>query len=79
MARYSQDTLLQMDEAGDSTKNAKGTLDAIVGTLSKNKDLDKQGKSMLKMGKGMQDWYKKHKSFSPDQAKWIFKMSKMFK
>lgn len=62
-----------------SAEDAKGTLDAIVSTLSKNKDLDAKGKEMLKMGKGMQDHFKKEGSFSPDQASWIFKMSKMFK
>lgn len=62
-----------------STEDAKGTLDAIVGTLSKNKDLDKEGTDILKMAKGMQDHFKKEGSFSPDQAKWIYKVSKMFK
>jgi hypothetical protein len=58
-----------------SAEEAKGALDAIVSTLSKNNDLDKEGKEILKMAKGMQDYYKKEKSFSPDQARWIFKVS----
>jgi len=62
-----------------SAEDAKGTLDAIVGSLEKNDSRDKKQDEMLKMGKGMQDHYKKEGSFSPDQANWIFKMSKMFK
>jgi len=62
-----------------SAEDAKGTLDAIVGSLEKNDKLDDKQKEMLKMGKGMQDHFKKEGSFSPAQASWIFKMSKMFK
>ena len=58
-----------------STEEAKGALDAIVSTLSKNDDLDKEGKEILTMAKGMQDHFKKEKSFSPAQAKWIYKVS----
>jgi hypothetical protein len=63
-----------------STEEAKGALDAIVNSLSKNKELDKEGKEILDMAKGMVDYYKKEKSFSPSQAQWIYKVSKgMFK
>ena len=62
-----------------STENAEGTLSAIIGTLEKNNNRDKKQNDMLSMGKGIMSHYKKEKSFSPDQAKWIFNMSKMFK
>jgi hypothetical protein len=62
-----------------SAEDAKETLDAIVSTLSKNKDLNKEGKEILTMAKGMVKHFNKEKSFSPDQAEWIYKVSKMFK
>lgn len=60
-----------------STENAAGTLKAIIGTLKKRDD-DK-AKDMLKMAMGIEKHFKDEGSFSPDQASWIFKMSKMFK
>jgi len=64
----------------NSTDNAKKTLEAIIGMLKKNDDPNKTGKEMIKMADGIMDYYKKEKSFSPDQAKWIFNTSKtMFK
>lgn len=59
--------------AENSTDNAKKTLDAILGTLKK---ADSPDKDMLKMANGIMDYYKKEKSFSPDQAKWIYNTSK---
>jgi len=59
-----------------STEDAKGALEAIIGSLKKNDNLEKDGKEMLKMAQGIMDYYKKEKSFSPDQAKWIFNTSK---
>ena len=77
--RFKQWLTLEKINEG-SAEDAKGALDAVVATLSKNKDLDKEGKEILKMGKGMQDHFKKEGSFSPDQANWIYKVSKgMFK
>jgi len=64
-----KETLLE-----NSTDNAKKTLDVIIGTLEKS-DSD-SSKDMLKMAKGMLDYYDKEKSFSPDQAKWIYNTSK---
>ena len=62
----------------NATDNAKGTLEAIIKSLGT--PTEDQGKDMLKMAKGMMDYYNKEKSFSPDQAKWIFNTSKaMFK
>ena len=58
----------------DSTEDAKKTLEAIIGTLKKS-DGD-ESKDMLKMAQGMMDYYKDNKSFSPDQAKWIYNTSK---
>jgi hypothetical protein len=60
-----------------STENALGTLKAIIGSLKGRNDAT--GKDMFKMAVGIKDYYDKEKSFSPDQASWIFKMSKMFK
>jgi len=58
-----------------STENAAKSLEAILGSLK-----DDQKNDIYKMGKGIQDYYKKNGSFSPDQAKWIFNTSKgMFK
>ena len=59
-----------------STDEAKKTLDAIVGFLKKQNDLDQDGKEMLEMGKGMQQHFKDKGSFSPGQAKWIYSTSK---
>lgn len=62
-----------------SAEAAFETLKAIIGTLRKQK-LDAKGKDMLKMAQGIRDFYGKEKSFSPDQAKWIWKTSvAMFK
>ena len=60
----------------NSTDNAKETLKAIIGTLKKR---EKNGdvKEMLKMANGIMDYFDKKKSFSPEQAKWIFKTSKV--
>lgn len=64
----------------NSTEDAMKTLKAIIGSLEKNKDPNKETKEMLTMGKGIMDYYNKNKSFSPDQAKWIANVSKsMFK
>lgn len=60
----------------NSTDDAKKTLEAIIGFLEKAEDLDADGKDMLKMGKGMMDFFDENKSFSPGQAKWIFNTSK---
>lgn len=57
-----------------STDDAKGTLNAIIGTLEKSES--DESKEMLKMAKGIMDYYNKNKSFSPDQAKWIYNTSK---
>lgn len=64
----------------DATANAKKSLDAIVGHLEKRKAsganvLGATGRSMLKMGQGMQASFKGEGGFSPDQAKWIWKTS----
>lgn len=62
-----------------SAEAAFETLKAIIGTLRKQK-LGAKGKDMLKMAQGIRDFYGKEKSFSPDQAKWIFNTSTaMFK
>lgn len=60
----------------NSTDDAKKTLDAILGFLNKQSDLDKDGKEMLKMAKGIMDSFKENKSFSPKQAQWIYNTSK---
>jgi hypothetical protein len=60
----------------DSTDDAKGTLQAIIGSLKKGDTKNKDTASMLKMANGIMDYYKKEKSFAPDQAKWIFNTSK---
>lgn len=63
-----------------STEDAKKTLDAILGFLKKQeKDLDDDGKEMLKMAQGFADHFAKEKSFSPAQAKWLFNTSKALK
>ena len=60
---------------GDSTKNALGTLKAILNATKDDKNND-----IFKMATGMKKYYDKEKSFSPDQAKWIWKTSvAMFK
>jgi hypothetical protein len=53
-----------------STENAAKSLEAILGMFK-----DKHDNDIYKMGKGIQDHYKKEGSFSPDQAKWIWKTS----
>ena len=58
----------------NSTDNAKGTLDAIIGTLKKSEG--DTSKEMLNMANGILDFYNKEKSFSPKQAEWIFNTSK---
>lgn len=60
----------------NSTDDAKKSLEAIIGFLKKNKDIDADGKDMLKMGEGMMDYFDEKGSFSPGQAKWIFNTSK---
>ena len=57
--------------AEGATENAKGTLQAIIGSLKK---FDPKS-DMLKMANGIMDHFKKEGSFSPDQAKWIWKTS----
>ncbi len=62
-----------------STEDALGTLKAIIGSLEKQ-DASKDRDEMLKMGKGLMDYYNKEKSFAPKQAEWIANTSKaMFK
>jgi hypothetical protein len=61
----------------DSTKDAHGTLKAVIGALKKRDNLDDKGKEVLKTAEGIMDYYNKNKSFSPDQAKAIFNMSKI--
>jgi len=58
----------------NSTDKAKGTLNAIISTLEKNDNPTSQ--KMFKMAKGIMDYYDKNKSFSPEQAKWIYNTSK---
>jgi hypothetical protein len=53
-----------------STENAAKSLSAILGMFKGKHDND-----IYKMGKGIQDYYKKEGSFAPDQAKWIWKTS----
>lgn len=53
-----------------STEDAAKSLTAILGMFKGKTDND-----IYKMGKGIQDYYKKNGSFSPDQAKWIWKTS----
>ena len=64
------DESTELDEG--STEDAAGALKAIIGSLEKG-DGDND---MLKMAKGIMDYYKKNKSFAPDQAKWIANTSK---
>lgn len=58
----------------DSTADAKGTLDAIIGSLEGSKG--QVAVSMHKMALGMKKTYKKNKGFSKKQADWIYKTSK---
>jgi hypothetical protein len=53
-----------------ATENALKSLQAILGMFKGKHDND-----IYKMGSGIMDYYKKEKSFSPDQAKWIWKTS----
>jgi hypothetical protein len=53
-----------------ATENALKSLQAILGMFK-----DKHDNDIYKMGSGIMDYYKKEKSFSPDQAKWIWKTS----
>ena len=53
-----------------STEDAAKSLTAILGMFK-----DKHDNDIYKMGKGIQDYYKKEGSFSPDLAKWIWKTS----
>jgi len=59
----------------NSTEDALASLKAIIGALEKG---DQKGDSadMLKMGKGILDYYEKNKSFAPKQAEWIYNTSK---
>jgi hypothetical protein len=64
----------RMAELGEliegATENALKSLQAILGMFK-----DKHDNDIYKMGSGIMDYYKKEKSFSPDQAKWIWKTS----
>ena len=60
----------------NSTDDAKKSLDAIIGFLKDQDDLDASGKEMLKFGEGIMDYFKKEGGFSPKQASWIFQSSK---
>lgn len=60
----------------NSTDDAKGALDAIIGFLKKQDNPDKTQKDMLSMATGIMDYYKKEKSFAPKQAQWISSTSK---
>lgn len=60
----------------NSTDDAKKSLDAIIGFLKDQDELDKSGKDMLKFGEGIADFFKENGSFSPKQAGWIFNTSK---
>ena len=54
-----------------STEDAAKSLEAILGSLK-----DDTSNEIYKMGKGIQDHYKKEGSFSPKQASWIANVSK---
>ena len=58
-----------------STEDCLKSLKAIIDSLEKG---DKKGDSgeMLKMGKGILDYYNKEKSFAPKQADWVYSTSK---
>jgi len=58
----------------NSIDKAKGTLEAIIGTLKKSSN--DESKEMLKMANGIMNYYKKEKSFAPKQAEWIYNTSK---
>lgn len=60
----------------NSTEDAKGALDAILGFLEKQESLDDNGKEMLDFAKGLKDYFDKNKSFAPKQASWIYNTSK---
>jgi len=63
----------------NSTEDALKSLEAIIGSLEKG-DAKGDAADMLKMGKGILDYYKKNGSFAPKQAQWIYNTSKsMFK
>ncbi len=62
----------------NSTQDAKKTLDAILGFLDDKDKLSDKEEEIRDMGIGMMDYYEKEKSFSPDQAKWIYNTSKAF-
>ena len=57
----------------NSTEAALGTLNAIIGILD---GAEGKNKRVLDMAKGIKKSYDKNKGFSPDQAKWIYNMSK---
>ena len=59
----------------NSTEDAAGALKAIIGQLEKQ-DASSDRDNMLKMAKGIMDYYKKEGSFSPKQASWIANTSK---
>jgi hypothetical protein len=61
---------LFISEAGDSTENAKKSLQAILGMFKGKEDND-----IYKMGKGIMDYFKDKGSFAPNHAKWIWKTS----
>ena len=56
-----------------STDKAKGTLEAIIGSLKNAKE--GTSKEMLDMAKGIMDHFKKEGSFAPKQAQWIYNTS----
>ena len=74
MSKFKEFFYMRLDE--DSAKDAKKTLDAIIGFLKKQKDPSDSAKDMLKMGAGFVDHFDKEGSFSPKQATWIFNTSK---
>ena len=69
---------LDEDINENSTQDAKKTLDAILGFLDDKDKLTDKEEEIRDMGIGMMDYYEKEKSFSPDQAKWIYNTSKAF-
>ena len=68
------ESVIDMALHENSTDNAHGALEAIIGTLKKSEGKDKD--EMLDMANGIMDFYKKEKSFSPKQAEWIANTSK---
>ena len=74
--------LLSIIDEKSSTKKAAEVLDKIImfsGEQVENPDASSKTKKfhrdVYKMASGIDDHYKKEKSFSPDQAKWIYNTS----